>query len=246
MENNPAENLKDILEAVLFVSPEPVSPQTMKKLHGTAGIPEWKEAASRLIEEYNARNTAIRVVELAEGYKMVTRPEVAHWVRKYTKASASGKLSNAALETLSIIAYRQPVIRAEIDAIRGVSSDGVLRTLLDRKLVKILGRKEMPGRPLLYGTTREFLEYFGLKSIAEMPTLKDMEDEPVEPSLLPAPPADDVIGEDGETLNDATTAEAAPAEEEPNDVSQGETQDPTGPVEVPGAEEAPGDAPPPE
>jgi segregation and condensation protein B len=105
---------------------------------------------------------------------MVTNPEHADWVRKFKSTQVSSKLSMPALETLAIIAYRQPIIRAEVEQIRGVNSDSAIKTLYEKRLIKIMGRKEAPGRPFLYGTTREFLQYFGLKDLTELPTLKDL------------------------------------------------------------------------
>jgi segregation and condensation protein B len=105
---------------------------------------------------------------------MVTNPAYAEWTKKFMSSHASSKLSIPALETLEIVAYKQPIIRAEIEQIRGVNSDSAIKTLYDKRLIKIMGRKEAPGRPFLYGTTREFLQYFGLKDLTELPTLKDL------------------------------------------------------------------------
>jgi segregation and condensation protein B len=107
----------------------------------------------------------------------VTNPEFAEWVKKFRSSHMSSKLSMPALETLAIIAYKQPIIRAEIEQIRGVNSDSAIRTLLEKRLIKIMGRKEVPGRPFLYGTTREFLQYFGLRDLTELPTLKEFTQE---------------------------------------------------------------------
>lgn len=167
---------KSILEALLFMSPEPLSVKEIMNILENAGESDIISLLSELSADYETRDSGIQVVEVGEGWRMLTRLECSPWLKKLKNVTVSGRLSQPGMETLSIIAYRQPVIKAEIDQIRGVSSDGVLRTLLDRKLIKILGRKEMPGRPLLYGTTTEFLQYFGLKSISELPTLKDLED----------------------------------------------------------------------
>jgi segregation and condensation protein B len=105
---------------------------------------------------------------------MVTNPEYSECVKKFKSTQLSSKLSMPALETLSIIAYKQPIIKAEIEQLRGVNSDSAIRTLLEKRLIKVIGRKEAPGRPFLYGTTREFLQYFGLKDLTELPTLKDL------------------------------------------------------------------------
>lgn len=164
---------KSVIEALLFVAGEPLAPSALK---GVAEMPEAeiKQILEELAAEYRERNGGMRIVEIANGYQMVTNPDSARWIRKFRNANTSNKLSMPALETLAIVAYNQPIIKAEIEQIRGVNSDGVIKTLLERRLIKIMGRKEMPGRPLLYGTTREFLQYFGLKDLTELPTIKEL------------------------------------------------------------------------
>jgi segregation and condensation protein B len=161
-----------VLEAILFLSGELITISTLKDV---TELPESeiKRLMGELIKEYKERNTGLLIVEIANGYQMVTNPEYAEWVKKFRSSHMSSRLSMPALETLAIIAYRQPIIRAEIEQIRGVNSDSAIRTLLEKRLIKILGRKEVPGRPFLYGTTREFLQYFGLKDLTELPTLKE-------------------------------------------------------------------------
>lgn len=164
---------KSLIEAVLFISGEPV---TLTELKGIIEMPEAdvKAALDEMMAEYRSRNGGMLIMEIANGYQMVTNPAHGQWIRKFKNASTSNKLSLAALETLAIIAYNQPIIKAEIEQIRGVNADGVIKTLVDKRLIKIMGRKEVPGKPLLYGTTREFLQYFGLKDITELPTLKEL------------------------------------------------------------------------
>lgn len=164
---------KSLVEALLFVSGEPV---TLAILKNITELPEaeLKQLLEELIAEYRERNGGLLVIEIANGYQIVTHPAYALWVKKFTSTSTSNKLSVAALETLAIIAYNQPIIKAELEHIRGVNSDGVVKTLLDRRLIKIMGRKEVPGKPLLYGTTREFLQYFGLKDLTDLPTIKEL------------------------------------------------------------------------
>jgi segregation and condensation protein B len=164
---------KSALEALLFLSGEPITLSTVKDV---IELPETeiKRLLDELIVEYRERNKGLLVVEIANGYQMVTNPEYEEWVRKFRNTHMSSRLSMPALETLAIIAYKQPTIRAEIEQIRGVNSDSAIKTLLEKRLVKIMGRKEVPGRPFLYGTTREFLQYFGLKDLTELPTLKDL------------------------------------------------------------------------
>lgn len=163
---------RGIIEALLFVSNAPLTLAALKKL---LQMPENKleELINKLIHDYRATNRGIRIVEIAGGYQMVTNPDYVDWVKRLTVRPSAHRLSHKALETLAIIAYKQPVTRVEIDTIRGVNSDGAVRTLLERKFVKIIGRKDVPGRPLLYGTTGEFLRYFGVKSLKDLPTIKD-------------------------------------------------------------------------
>ena len=164
---------KSLVESLLFVSGEPV---TLAVLKGITDLPEaeLKQLLDDLILEYKGRDSGLLIVEIANGYQIVTNPAYASWIKKFKSTSTSNKLSMPALETLAIIAYNQPIIKAEIEQIRGVNSDGVIKTLLDRRLIKIMGRKEIPGKPLLYGTTREFLQYFGLKDLTELPTIKEL------------------------------------------------------------------------
>ena len=162
-----------VLEAILFLSGELVACSALKDV---LEIPESeiKRLMEKLITEYKERNSGLLIIEIANGYQMVTNPIHADWIMKFKKMRISSKLSMPALETLAIIAYKQPIIRAEIEQIRGVNSDSAIKTLLEKRLIKIMGRKEVPGRPFLYGTTREFLQYFGLKDLTELPTLKDL------------------------------------------------------------------------
>ena len=118
-------------------------------------------------------------MEIAGGYQILTKTDFAEWIKKFNLIKLSARLSRAAVETLAIIAYKQPIIRPEIEVIRGVNVEGILKNLLDRRLIKILGRKDVPGKPLLYGTTKEFLQYFGLKDLSELPTLKEFKESEV-------------------------------------------------------------------
>lgn len=164
---------KSVLEALLFLSGEPITLSVIRNVIDLSES-EIKKLMDELIIQYRDQKGGLSIVEVANGYQMVTNPEYAEWVRKFKSTQLSGRLSMPALETLSIIAYKQPVIRAEIEQLRGVSSDSAIRTLLEKRLIKVIGRKEVPGRPFLYVTTREFLEYFGLKDLSELPTLKDL------------------------------------------------------------------------
>ncbi|NWF99154.1 MAG: SMC-Scp complex subunit ScpB [Nitrospirae bacterium] len=164
---------KSILEALLFLSGEVLTISSVKDI---INLPEndIKNLFAELIKEYNEKNSGILIAEIAGGYQMVTNPWYAEWIKKFKNTHFSNRLSMPALETLAIIAYKQPIIRAEIEQIRGVNSDSAIRTLYEKRLIKIMGRKEGPGRPFLYGTTREFLQYFGLKDLTDLPTLKDI------------------------------------------------------------------------
>ena len=164
---------KSVLEAMLFLSGEVLTVSTVKDILGISDS-EAKRLIAELIAEYNERNSGLLIVEIALGYQMVTNPAYAEWVKKFKSTTTSSKLSLPALETLAIIAYKQPIIRAEIEQIRGVNSDSAIKTLYEKRLIKIMGRKEAPGRPFLYGTTRDFLQYFGLKDLTELPTLEDL------------------------------------------------------------------------
>ncbi len=177
---------KSIIEAVLFIAGEPLSIDTLRKLLEIDKV-QIERLIKELINEYTLRNCGLLIVEVAGGFQMVTNPACAPWAKKLLLTAVPTRLSQPSLETLAIIAYKQPIIKSEIEAIRGVNSDGVVKTLLERRLIKILGRKEVPGRPLMYGTTREFLQYFGLKDLSELPTLKEFEevDIPEVPETMP-------------------------------------------------------------
>jgi segregation and condensation protein B len=168
-------DVKSVLESLLFISGEPLSVSTIKNIL-EINEKEIERNARELIDEYHGKDSGLFVVEVAGGFQMVTNPACAPWVKKLLTTAIPSRLSHQSLETLAIVAYKQPIIKAEIESIRGVNSDGVLRTLLERRLIKILGRKDAPGRPLMYGTTKEFLQYFGLKDLSELPTLKEFSD----------------------------------------------------------------------
>lgn len=169
----PSEQLMATIEALIFASPEPMSFKMLCKLLGS----EPKEDVQAALDSVRAAYTrpgGLQLVEVAGGFQIVTRPELHEWVRRLFHERTTQKLSVAALETLAVIAYRQPVTAPEIADIRGVNTSGVLATLIDRKLVKIVGRKQVVGRPFMYGTTREFLERFGLNDLSDLPKVEDM------------------------------------------------------------------------
>ncbi len=162
-----------ILEALLFVSPESLT-QTRMNLVFVDDSPQLTNLIPKLQDKFVMENRPLEIQEVAGGYQITTRAEYETWVRRLLNKSGKLTLSQAALETLAIIAYKQPVNRFEIEAVRGVDCSGVLKTVLDRNLIKIKGRDEGPGRPLLYATTDTFLEYFGLNRISDMPKLKEI------------------------------------------------------------------------
>jgi segregation and condensation protein B len=168
-------DLKPILEALLFVSQEPLTLERGMTVLGVSRA-ELAEGFRQLREEYDASGRALQLVELAGGFRMVTRSEYAPWLKRLEKIRPAPKLSRSALESLAIIAYKQPIVRSEIEHIRGVETSGVLRTLLERKLVRMVGRKEVPGRPIMYGTTKFFLEHFGLRDLSELPPLREFKE----------------------------------------------------------------------
>lgn len=170
----PSDQLIRIVEALLFASEKPVSETRIRSIIEDEDIPVT-EIVDELNEFYNESNRAFYIMQVAGGYQLVTREEFEPYIKSLYVSSSRMRLSQAALETLSIIAYKQPVNRPEIDAIRGVNSDGVLRTLLERNLIVIKGREDQPGRPLLYGTSDEFLRYFGLNSLKDLPRLKEID-----------------------------------------------------------------------
>lgn len=160
--------VRSIVESLLFASQEPI---TGKRLSEIIGVEKGKvlEALKELHQEYDTSERAFQIEEIAGGFQLLSRPQYYSWVYKLERKNLEAKLSPAAMETLAIIAYKQPILRSTIEAIRGVESSQVLRALIEKGLVKIVGRDEALGRPLLYGTTKKFLEFFGLKSLQDLP-----------------------------------------------------------------------------
>jgi segregation and condensation protein B len=165
--------LKAILEALIFASPEPLTPKQMFKLLDTEPKEDVQAALAELKKEYD-RPGGLQLVEVAGGYQIVTRPDLHEWVRRLFHERSTQKLTLQSLETLAVIAYKQPITALEITEIRGVNASGVLGTLLERGLIKIAGRKQVVGRPFLYATTREFLIRFGLNDLGDLPKVEDM------------------------------------------------------------------------
>lgn len=167
------EQLKRIIEALLFASDKPLSVAQIKQVLEDLDIGAIKSAADQLKQEYKDSGRSFGIAEIAGGYQIITDPAYAPWLQKLYRKSHTEKLSHPSLETLAIIAYRQPITRLEIEDIRGVNVDGVLKTLLERALVRISGRKQILGRPFLYSTTKNFLEFFALQSLEDLPKLEE-------------------------------------------------------------------------
>src|SRR5688572_20812788 len=199
--------LKGILEAILFVSPEPVPVARLISILGTVSKAEVVQALGILTHDLDQDGRGIQLVQVAGGYRLVTKQEYGPWLKRMDKAKAAQKLSRSALESLAIIAYKQPLVRSEIEEIRGVETSGVLRTLCERKLVRIVGRKDVPGRPIMYGTTKFFLEHFGLQDLSQLPPLREFKElGESEQALLPI---------EEETLEVIETSEMPSSEEFP-------------------------------
>jgi len=162
----------DLLEALLFASDTPIEAERIQEVLELPSPAAARELVEALALRLDREARALRVVEAGGGFRLVTRPEVAPWLVKLQRSKTKSRLSRPALEALAIIAYRQPVSRPEVDGIRGVNSEGVLDSLLDRRLIRIAGRKDSPGRPFLYETTREFLLAFGLRDPSDLPKVE--------------------------------------------------------------------------
>ena len=170
------DELKSIIENILLAADQPVHVGELEKIFlNTAEKKDLQLILEELKEEYQSRN--LQILEVADGYQLCTRHEFNDWIRKFLKLDRSSRLSQPGLDTLSIIAYKQPLTRQEVDDIRGVDSSGVIKTLLEKKVIGPAGRKKVPGRPIMYRTTQKFLEYFGLKDLNDLPTLEDLRED---------------------------------------------------------------------
>jgi segregation and condensation protein B len=200
--------VKAIVEALIFASPEPVTPKMLYKLLADEPKEDVVAAVEALKADYEGR-PGLQFVEVAGGYQIVTRPQLHEWVRRLFHERSSQKLTVQGLESLAVIAYKQPITALEISEIRGVNTSGVLSTLLERHLIKIVGRKNVVGRPFLYATTKEFLIRFGLKDLNDLPRIEDMAealgfDPPA--GLIEQTPADDVLPLEEEPPQDSSEA----------------------------------------
>ncbi len=250
------EDGRDRVEALIFAAEEALDEEKLAELLGF-GVDEVLACIHRLNEDYTDSRRSFRLKRLAGGWQLVSRSRYGEDIRRLLKVQVRHRLSRAALETLAVIAYKQPITKSEVESLRGVASDGVLKTLLDRRLVVIRGRSKAVGKPLLYGTTREFLEYFGLEDLKEMPRLKEIkelmagrdsgeENLPAIPvnELLPGPdPADAEMAaaRGGSSGEDAVDEPTSPATGEGGAAEEGLSEDapPSHPLPPP----AEGDAP---
>jgi segregation and condensation protein B len=172
----PEDNLHGILEALLFASDNPLSVKRIKELFPQFEGTVIRNTLNKLKDDYEKNHDALEIVEVGGGYQIVSKKEYAPYIQLLYKGRMASRLTQRAMETLAIIAYKQPITKQEIEAIRGVNVDGVVKTLLERDLIMIKGRQKAPGNPLLYGTSRKFLIYFGLKSLNDLPKLKEIDE----------------------------------------------------------------------
>lgn len=213
------EEIKAIIENILLAADQPVSETQFKNLFGDeVEKVSFKSVLEELIDEYNSRN--LQILQVAEGYQLCTRDDYSDWVRKFLKFDKTTKLSQPSLDTLAIIAYKQPLTKAEVEEIRGVDSSGVVRTLLEKKVISPGGRKKVPGRPIMYRTTRKFLEYFGLRDLSDLPTLEDFKESELEGEVSPDQttlPFDELSGDAAEEMVD-TASEVEVQSTDPADI----------------------------
>ncbi|MDO8426374.1 MAG: SMC-Scp complex subunit ScpB [Deltaproteobacteria bacterium] len=220
------DSLKAVLESLIFAADTAISLDRLANVLEGEDKNEIKAALNELIEDYRAKSGGFLIEEVAGGFQFRTNPEFAPWLRRLFKIGLQ-KISKAAMESLAIIAYKQPVTRGELEAIRGVDSCGVLATLMEKRFIKIVGRKEVPGRPVVYGTTKDFLETFDLKDLSCLPSLKDiqkMEEDNGEDSAQ-APDASPETVQDnpgGQAEDKGRVEEPAPPEENTDETGPGE------------------------
>lgn len=193
----------DVVEALLFASETPVEADRIQEVLDLGSAREARELVQELAARLDGQGRALQIIEVGGGFRLVTRPDVAPWLVKLARSRTRSRLSRSALETLAIVAYRQPVSRPDIDAVRGVNSEAVLDNLLDRRMLRIAGRKDSPGRPFLYETTRDFLVAFGLRDLADLPKVEGE-------LVIPEAPAEAVSA-----VAAADTPENAPAIDPP-------------------------------
>jgi segregation and condensation protein B len=221
----PPLEVRAILEALIFASPQPVTPREIGKV--LAGVPKesWQSALDDIRADYARDGRGLQLVDVAGGFQITTRAEFNDWVRELLDPKSPTRLSIQALETLAVVAYKQPVTLPEIIELRGIKSGGVLTTLLGKRLIRIVGRKEVVGRPILYGTTKEFLLHFGLKDLAELPKIEEFAEvlgEEIDviglKRAIEAPrPVEVPLSEDEAAAGEATADEPPEAPEPPDE-----------------------------
>jgi len=214
----PPAEVRAVLEALIFASPQPLTAREIGKV--LQGVPKegWQQALEEIRADYARDGRGLQLVEVANGYQITTRPEYNDWVRELIDPKSPTRLSIQALETLAVIAYKQPVTLPEIIELRGIKSGGVIKTLLEKRLIRILGRKEVVGRPILYGTTKQFLLHFGMKDLTELPKIEEFAEylgEEVDVAglkrAIEAPrPVEIPLSEEGEADTEAEDAEPPP------------------------------------
>jgi len=166
---------KRVIEAVIFAADGPVSLDQLAQLIETLDNDAILQVVHGLQQDYAVSERSFQLIAIANGFQMRTRDEYAPWIKKFYTTEISSRLSVSALEALAVVAYKQPATRAEVEEVRGVNSDSVIRTLMEKNLIRVLGRKQAPGKPMLYGTTTEFLMHFGLRDLSELPSVEEIE-----------------------------------------------------------------------
>jgi segregation and condensation protein B len=215
------DQLKYAVEALLFASEKPLSAEEIRQAFEPGiTVADVREAIYTLKADYDAQGRGFRLFEIAEGFQLMTDPRFADYLKRFYTSREKKRVSPASLETLAVIAYKQPVTKADIEFIRGVNVDGPMKTLLEKSLIKITGKKEVPGHPFLYGTTKEFLDHFGLKSIQDLPPLKEFTEKDIADHLLPP---EMKMSSGAEALAEAEAA----AEQSDGQVGQNRLEQPT-------------------
>lgn len=218
------EEIKAIIENILLAADQPVNEEQLQNLlSDVAEKAVLKPILEELIDEYKSRN--LQILQVAEGYQLCTRHDYSDWVRKFLKFDKTTKLSQPSLDTLAIIAYKQPMTKTEVEEIRGVDSSGVVRTLLEKKVISPGGRKKVPGRPIMYRTTRKFLEYFGLRDLSDLPTLEDFKESELENQVSPdqttLPFEESSVGGTEKTANSVSESKVRPSKPTDSNASPG-------------------------
>jgi len=214
---------KRVVEALIFASSKPLTPAEIRKVTKILTVTQIEKIVAELKEDYRKTEHCFELLEIAGGYELSTRREFAPWILKIELQRKARQATQSALETLAILAYKQPLTRAEIEALRGVDTSGVLNTLMEKNFIKIVGKKEVPGRPFMYGTTEKFLEHFGLKALVDLPSIdeiRQMVDSSVKKEeLIGTKKIVDVPQQEGASQGETQQEELAPTSEAPVDLS---------------------------